>query len=85
MEDLIYDPENWKYGAAAASAASAYVIHKFKKDKVETFTSAEIDMYLDGDENEFDAGPLDKMYLRYEAWRRDREDPDLARDPQFAD
>jgi len=84
MEDLIYDPESWKYGAAAFAAASGYVLHKFKKDKVETFTSAEIDMYLEGEDG-FDAGPLDKAYLKYEAWKRDREDNPVTQDPQFAD
>lgn len=71
MEDLLIDPENLKYGAAVVSAAVAYGAHRLKRGKVKDMTTSEIDMYLDGDDTDFEPNVTDLPYLKAEKFLRE--------------
>ena len=70
MEDLLADPENLKYGAAVTSVALTYGAHRLKRGKVRNMTTSEIDMYLDGDNKDFEPGLTDLPYLKTEKFLR---------------
>ena len=72
MEDLLSDPKNLKYGAAVASAAVIYGVHRLKRGKVSDMTAHEIDMYLDGDNTDFEANITDIPYLKAEKFLEER-------------
>ncbi len=72
MEDLLTDPESLKYGAAVGSTALAYGVHRVKKEQVRSMTSSEIEMYLDGENNDFEPDISDIPYLK--AAKKSREE-----------
>ncbi len=71
MEDLLTDPENLKYGAAVASAALTYGAHRLKSGKISDMTTSEIEMYLDGDNTDFEPSLTDIPYLKAEKFLRE--------------
>jgi len=74
MEDFLSNPENLKYGVAVASAVLTYGAHRLKKGKISEMTTSEIDMYLDGNNDDFDPDWSDLPYLKAKKMSRERND-----------
>ena len=74
MADFLADMGALEYGATAVSGVAIYGFHKLKKSKVKGMTTSEINMYLDGGNDEFEKDFLDSSYMKAEKWFRERKE-----------